>query len=145
VPRSRLGAIKPWRYQALALSSLGAIKPWRYQALALSSLGAIKPWRYQFAPRTDARKITDSAGQRFLELLKFVVAGMMMIRKGGTSIPTSTYDFFFQSLIAVCSSAAGCLWTKGLSYRRNVLILAAAGTQRRARFQVEVAIKKYYE
>jgi hypothetical protein len=48
----------------------------------------------------------------------------------------------FQSVIAVCSSAAACLWTKGLSYRRNVL---AAGTHGKHGSKIETAIKKYYE
>jgi hypothetical protein len=51
----------------------------------------------------------------------------------------------FQSVIAVCSSAAACLWTKGLSYRRNVLGRDAAGTHGKHGSKIETAIKKYYE
>jgi len=38
-------------------------------------------------------------------------------------IAPTTAISLFQSVIAVFSSAAGCLWANGLSYRKNVFML----------------------
>src|SRR5262249_42425216 len=98
-------------------------------------------WRVSIAPRTDLEEITASAASRFPE---FTAVAPLTIGSGGTSNCAADRDISFSV------SYRGVLKRGGMSLgKRSVLSKECAHSCRcwntsGARFQIEVAIKKYY-